>query len=224
MKRILVVEDEPAVAFALRVDLRTEGYEVTVETDGEAALALARREKFDAILLDVVVPHKDGFEICRELRQSGHKTAIILLTARTMESEKILGLELGADDYITKPFSPRELRARLKAVLRRTGGDTRGVVRFGDAELDLDRCELRMAGSPVDATSLEIKLLTALVENRGKTLSREQLLDLAWGRGVAVSDRVVDNHVVTLRKKIEREPANPRFLVSVRGFGYRFEG
>ena len=224
MKRILIVEDDPAVAFALRVDLQTEGYEVTVESDGENALARSRSERFDAILLDVMLPRKDGFEICRELRLGGSRTPIILLTARTQEAEKILGLELGADDYITKPFSPRELRARLKALLRRAGGNSARVVRFGDAELDLDRCELRVSGTAVDATALEIKLLTVFVENRGKALSRGQLLDLAWGRETVVSDRVVDNHVVTLRKKIEQEPANPRFLKSVRGIGYRFDG
>jgi DNA-binding response OmpR family regulator len=195
-----------------------------VERDGEKALARARTEAFDAILLDVMLPRKDGFEVCRELRLGGFRTPIILLTARTQEAEKILGLELGADDYVTKPFSPRELRARLKAVLRRASGDAVRVVRFGEAELDLDRCELRIAGTAVDATALEIKLLTVFVEHRGKTLTRGQLLDLAWGRETAVSDRVVDNHVVTLRKKIEREPGNPRFLKSVRGIGYRFDG
>jgi DNA-binding response OmpR family regulator len=223
MKRILVVEDEPAVAFALRVDLQTEGYDVTVESDGVAGLALARAGHFDAILLDVMLPGKDGFDICRELRLGGEKTPIILLTARSQEAEKILGLELGADDYVTKPFSPRELRARLKALLRRSGADAARVVCFGDVELDLNRCELRVFGAAVEATALEIKLLTVFVENRGKALSRGQLLDLAWGREAAVSDRVVDNHVVTLRKKIEREPSNPRFLVSVRGIGYRFD-
>jgi two-component system alkaline phosphatase synthesis response regulator PhoP len=223
MKRILVVEDEPGIAFGLQLDLRTEGYDVAVESDGESALQRARKETFDLVLLDVMLPGKDGFEVCRELRRSGSKMPIILLTAKAQEAEKVLGLELGADDYVTKPFSPRELRARVKAVLRRTAEDESPIYQFGDAEVDFARCELRRAGKPVELTALEFKLLAALVRNRGRLLSREQLLDLVWGAGTFVTDRVVDNHVVTLRKKIEPEPSQPRYLLSVRGLGYRFE-
>lgn len=224
MKRILVVEDEPGIAFGLQLDLKTEGYEAEIESDGEKALQRAQKETFDLILLDVMLPGKDGFEVCRELRRSGSKTPIILLTARAQEAEKVLGLELGADDYVTKPFSPRELRARVKAALRRTADGPQETYCFGDAEVDMARCELRRAGKPVEVTALEFKLLSALVGHRGRVLSREQLLDLVWGHGTFVTDRVVDNHVVTLRKKIEPEPAQPRFLVSVRGMGYRFDG
>ena len=224
MRRILVVEDDPGIAFGLRVDLQTEGYDVELESDGESALQRAAKETFDLILLDVMLPGKDGFEVCRELRRGGSKTPIILLTAKAQEAEKVMGLELGADDYVTKPFSPRELRARVKAALRRTGEDESQAYRFGDLEVDFTRCELRRAGKPVELTALEFKLLAAFVHNRGRVLSREQLLDLVWGHDTFVTDRVVDNHVVTLRKKIEPEPSQPRYVLSVRGMGYRFDG
>ena len=224
MKRILVVEDETAIAFGLQLDLKSEGYDVEIESDGENGLRRARKEAFDLILLDVMLPRKDGFEVCRELRRGGSKTPIIMLTARTQEAEKVLGLEIGADDYVTKPFSPRELRARVKAALRRAAEDDLPTYRFGDVEVDFERCELRRAGQPVELTALEFKLLTALVRNGGKVLSRDQLLDLVWGQGTFVTDRVVDNHVVTLRKKVELDPSEPRYIVSVRGLGYRFDG
>ncbi len=223
MKRILVVEDEPAIAFGLQLDLKSEGYAVEIESDGDSALQRARKEAFDLILLDVMLPRKDGFEVCRELRRSGSKTPVIMLTAKTQEAEKVLGLETGADDYVTKPFSPRELRARVHAALRRTAEDDLPVCRFGDAEVDFGRCELRRSGKPVELTALEFKLLSVFVRNGGKVMSRAQLLDLAWGHGTFVTDRVVDNHVVTLRKKLEPEPSEPRYIVSVRGMGYRFD-
>jgi DNA-binding response OmpR family regulator len=224
MKRILVVEDDPAIAFGLQLDLKSEGYDVEIESDGESALQRARKEAFDLILLDVMLPRKDGFEVCRELRRGGSKTPVIMLTAKAQEAEKVLGLEIGADDYVTKPFSPRELRARVKAALRRTAEDELQIYRFGDAEVDFGRCELRRAGKPVELTALEFKLLAAFVRSGGKVLSRDQLLDLVWGHGTFVTDRVVDNHVVTLRKKVEPEPSEPRYIVSVRGLGYRFDG
>jgi DNA-binding response OmpR family regulator len=224
MKRILVVEDDSAIAFGLQLDLKNEGYEVAIETDGESALKRAQKDTFDLILLDVMLPGKDGFEICRELRLGGSKTPIIMLTARVQEAEKVMGLEMGADDYVTKPFSPRELRARIQAALRRGAGDESPVSRFGDVEVDFERCELRRAGRPVELTAYEFKLLAALIHNAGKVLSRDQLLDLVWGPGAFVTDRVVDNHIVTLRKKIESEPSRPRHIVSVRGMGYRFDG
>ena len=186
MKRIFVVEDEPGIAFGLKVDFEAEGYEVETEADGQAALERARGEKFDLILLDVTLPRKDGFEICRELRRDGSKVPIVLLTARAQEAA-----------------AP--------------------VFRFGDAEVDLDRCELRRHGVPVELTALEFKLLAAFAANCGRTLSRDRLLDLVWGRRAAVTLRVVDNHVVELRKKVEPEPSNPRFLRSIRGLGYRFD-
>jgi DNA-binding response OmpR family regulator len=223
MKRILVVEDESAIAFGLQLDLKGEGYDVEIASDGESALRRTREENFDLILLDVMLPRKDGFEVCRELRLGGAKTPIIMLTAKTQEAEKVMGLELGADDYVTKPFSPRELRARVKAALRRTVEDESQTYRFGDFEVDFGRGELRRSAKPVELTALEFKLLAAFIRNRGRLLSRNQLLDLVWGHDTFVTDRVVDNHVVALRKKIEPERSQPRYLLSVRGMGYRFD-
>ena len=224
MKRILVVEDESSIAFTLKLDLECEGYEVEIEPDGGGALERAKKESFDLILLDVMLPRMDGFEVCRKLRLEGSKTPIIMLTAKSQEAEKVLGLEIGADDYITKPYSPRELRARVKAMLRRTEEDGLSIYRFGDMELDFERCELRRAGKLVALTALDFKLLTTFVRNSGRVLSRDRLLDLVWGPVTFVTDRVVDNHVVTLRKKIEPENSEPRYIVSVRGMGYRFDG
>ena len=227
MTRILVVEDEPSIAFALEADLRTEGYGVTVTSTGDDALRLARDESFDLILLDVMLPGTDGFEVCRSLRRGDSRTPIIMLTAKAGEAEKVMGLELGADDYVTKPFSPRELRARIKAALRRGAeGNADGEpdsFQFGDTEIDFPRCQVRRAGKAVDLSALEFKLLTAFVRSRGRVLTRDQLLDAAWGEGVALNDRVVDNHIVSLRRKLEPEPARPRHFVNVRGLGYRFD-
>jgi DNA-binding response OmpR family regulator len=193
--------------------------------DGLAASKRAREENFDLILLDVMLPGKDGFEVCRELRRAGLKTPVILLTAKAQEAEKVLGLDLGADDYDTKPFSPRELRARIRAVLRRNGPhEADPIYRFGDMEMDAVRGELRRAGTVVETTATEFKLLATFVRNRGRVLSRQKLLDEAWGHSTFVTDRVVDNHIVSLRKKVEANPADPRYLVSVRGMGYRFDG
>jgi DNA-binding response OmpR family regulator len=230
MVKILVVEDEPGIAFSLESDLETEGYEVDVVSDGALAVPRALGGNFDLILLDVMLPHKDGFEICRELRHKGLTTPVILLTAKTHEAEKVMGLDTGADDYVTKPFSPRELRARIRALLRRTGtadhggaGPAEQIYRFGSYELDLTRFELRCNGKRVDSTTTELKLLAAFARNTGRLLTRERLLDEVWGTGIAVTDRVIDNHVVSLRKKIESDPAAPRHLISVRGLGYRFD-
>jgi len=224
MANILVVEDERNIAMALEDDLKLEGYEVEVTGDGEAAIERAKAESFDLILLDVMLPRKDGFAVCRELRRAGLRTPIILVTAKTQEAEKVLGLELGADDYVTKPFSPLELRARIKAVLRRAAGELPEVCRFGDVEVDFSRRELRRFGKPVEATALEFNLLAAFLHHRGHVVSRNQLLDEVWGRDVYMADRVVDNHISNLRKKIEPDPARPQYLVSVRGVGYRFDG
>jgi DNA-binding response OmpR family regulator len=223
MIRILIVEDEPGIAFALEADLRAEGYDVSLAINGDEALRVAAAMPFELILLDVMLPGKDGFEVCRELRRSGQRACIILLTAIAHEAEKVMGLELGADDYITKPYSPRELRARIKAVLRRGVEPAPDVFRFGDTEVDFARCEARRGGGPVDLSALEFKLLTVFVRSRGRVLTRDQLLDAAWGRGVSLSDRVVDNHIVSLRRKFEPEPARPRHFLNIRGMGYRFE-
>jgi DNA-binding response OmpR family regulator len=222
--KLLVVEDDPGIALGLEDDLRLEGYEVEVARDGETAARRAQEQNFDLIVLDIMLPRKDGFQVCRELRRAGRGVPIIMLTARTQEAEKVLGLEMGADDYVTKPFSPIELRARIKAVLRRTAGETQSIYHFGDIEVDFRRCEVRRNGLVVEMSSLEFKLLAAFIHNRGRMLSRDQLLDAAWGSDVHVTDRAVDNHVVGLRRKIEPDPGEPRYITSVRGMGYRFDG
>ena len=192
--------------------------------DGEAAVARGKVPDWDLILLDLMLPRRDGFDVCRQLRKDGVTTPIIMLTARTHESEKVLGLDIGADDYVTKPFSPRELRSRIQAVLRRTAETQHGSYRFEDCEVDFDRGEVRRNGTPVDVTALEFRLLSVFVRRRGRLLSRRQLIDAVWGVDTFITDRVVDTHVLNLRKKIEAAPARPRYLHSVRGMGYRFDG
>ena len=224
MTKILVVEDEPGIALGLRNDLTLEGYSVEVVRDGETACQRAREEPFDLILLDIMLPRKDGFAVCRELRRGGMRTPIIVLTAKTQEAEKVLGLELGADDYVTKPFSPLELRARIKAVLRRGAVEAPEVYRFGDVEVDFTRGEVRRAGNSIEMTPIEFRLLAACIRLRGRVLTRERLLDEVWGRDSSPTDRVVDNHIMNLRRKIEPQPDEPRYLVSLRGVGYRFDG
>jgi len=223
MARILVVEDEPSLALGLQEDLSIEGYEVEVARDGETALQRALAGSFDLIVLDVMLPKKDGFEVCRQLRREGARVPILMLTAKTQESDKVLGLEIGADDYVTKPFSGRELRARIKALLRRTVGEVADIYRFGDVEVDFARCELRRGGEVVEVTPVEIKMLAAFVRQPGRALTRDQILSDVWGRGTFVTDRVVDAHVMNLRRKIEPVATEPRYLVSVRGIGYRFD-
>lgn len=224
MPRILIVEDEQDIALGLEEDLTNHGHEVEIAGDGVNALELGKKGNWDLVILDLMLPKKDGFEVCRELRRSGIKTPIIMLTAKTHEAEKILGLELGADDYITKPFSPGELRARINAVLRRVSDDLSDTYQFGDFEIDFERSELRRGAEPLYLSALEFRLLEAFVRKRGRVLSRDQLIDAAWGPSVIVTERVVDTHIVNLRKKIEPSPENPQYIISVRGMGYRFEG
>jgi DNA-binding response OmpR family regulator len=223
MSRILIVDDEPTIAFALETDLRHEGYDVAVATNGVQALDAVLGGGFDLVLLDVMLPGKDGFDVCREIRRKAMRTPILMLTAKAQEAEKVLGLELGADDYLTKPFSARELRARVKALLRRAAPDVPATFTFGDAEVDFARCEVRRAGRVVDLSALEFKLLSTFITRRGRVLTRDALLEAAWGAGVSLNDRVVDNHIVALRRKLEPDPASPRFLVNLRGLGYRFD-
>ena len=223
MTRILVVEDEPAIAFGLQSDLTLEGYSVEIAADGVTAVRRASETSFDLILLDVLLPKKDGFTVCRDLRRTGVRTPIIMLTARTQEAEKVLGFGLGADDYVTKPFSPLELCARIKAVLRRTGPTDLERCRFGSIEVDFARGIVRRNSDVIDLTPLELKLLAALIRADGRLLTRDRLIDDVWGPGVSLSGRVVDNHIMNLRRKVEDNPAEPRYVVSVRGLGYRFE-
>ena len=208
MKRILIVEDEPSIALALEDDLRREGYQTELVTDGETAERRALSREFDLILLDVMLPKRDGFEVCRHVRHAGIETPIVMLTARTQEAEKVMGLEVGADDYVTKPYSARELRARVKAHLRRGVAQAHDIYRFGDAELDFSRCELRRAGKVVELSALEFKLLSAFVVRSGRLLTRAQLLDQVWGADTHVTDRVVDNQVTVCEKRSSPTPTS----------------
>jgi two-component system alkaline phosphatase synthesis response regulator PhoP len=224
MPRILLVEDEPLIAMALEDDLRLEGYDVEVTGEGAVAVRRAREQPFDLVVLDVMLIGKDGFEVCRELRRTGVMTPILMLTARTQEAEKVLAFESGADDYVTKPFGVRELRARIAALLRRAGGgQAPAVLRVGDVEIDFGRGEVRRGAIVSALTPLEFRLLQALTRARGRILTRDQLITEGWGPGVSLSDRVVDNHIGGLRRKIESNAAEPHVLVNVRGLGYRFD-
>jgi two-component system alkaline phosphatase synthesis response regulator PhoP len=225
MARILIAEDEPGIALGLEDDLKMEGYEVEVAENGIDASRRAREGKFDLIVLDIMLPGKDGFEVCRELRRNGLHTPVLMLTAKAQEAEKVMGLELGADDYVTKPFGTHELRARIKALLRRSRPEhATNTYRFGETEVDFTRGEVRNNGGAVELTPLEFKLLALFVRSKGRILSREQLLAGAWSPDTFASDRIVDNHIANLRRKIEPDASNPRYLRNVRGLGYRFDG
>ncbi|MBP1774170.1 MAG: two component transcriptional regulator, winged helix family [candidate division NC10 bacterium] len=221
--RILVVEDQYAIAVGLRDDLEAEGYHVDVAADGVEGEQAAREGGYDLILLDLMLPKKDGFAVCRTLRTSGVRTPIIVLTARAQEADKVLGLELGADDYITKPFSSPELRARVRAVLRRAVDAPPGPATFerGDLVVDFNRYEARRGDMALALTPTEYRLLAVLVRNKGRVLSVDELIDQVWGKGIALTDRVVYTHVNKLRAKIERDSAHPVIVIGVRGVGYR---
>jgi DNA-binding response OmpR family regulator len=223
MPRILIIEDEPDIVLALEEDLRRQGHETGVAKDGEQGLQLGKQADWDLILLDVMLPKMDGFDVCTELRRLGVSTPVIMLTARAQVAEKELGLDTGADDYVTKPFSLRELRARIRAQLRRSARSDEKIVHFGDCEVDFDRAELRRGGLPVEITPQELRLLNVFLRNRGRLLSRDQLIQAAWVPGMNITDRAVDTHVFNLRKKIEPVPSEPKYLIGVRGLGYRFE-
>jgi two-component system alkaline phosphatase synthesis response regulator PhoP len=224
MNRILVVEDEPTIAIALQDDLEGEGYQVEAVSDGVTALDKTRSALWDLVLLDVMLPGKDGFTVLREMRRSGNQTPVILLTARGQEQDRITGLTLGADDYVTKPFSRQELLLRIRAVLRRSPAGASKSLSVGEITVDLERGEARRSGQPLDLTALEFRMLRVFLENRGKVLSIGRLLELVWGAGTFQSDRVVYTHINNLRNKIEPSPAQPRYIVSIRGMGYRLDG
>jgi two-component system alkaline phosphatase synthesis response regulator PhoP len=225
--RILLVEDEPAVSLTLSDLLAAEGYEVETAGDGPSGLARGLREPWDLIILDIMLPGKNGLEVCRELRQHGKDVAVLMLTAKSQLTDRVVGLKLGADDYVTKPFEPPELLARVEALLRRIKKDKRQpVVRFefGDVAVDFDQGDVRKAGVAVSLAAKELDLLRYLVNHRGKVVSREELLEGVWEYQPGVSSRTIDVHVAWLRQKLEDNPANPKYIHTVRGVGYRFSG
>lgn len=219
--RILIVEDEPAIALGLRDDLELEGYQVEVVDNGETAVRKACNESFDLLLLDVMLPGKNGYDVCREVRDKKPDLPIIMLTARSHEAEKVLGLEMGADDYVTKPFSPLELRARIKAQLRRSRKSQPSSYTFSSILVNLHRMEVLDGDRLIELTALEFKLLTTLIQNAGRVLSRDRILDLVWSTNTVVTDRVIDTHIANLRKKLE--PIGSKHISSIRGTGYRFD-
>ena len=223
MQRILVVEDDMQIARTLRDYLEVAGFEVSTVGDGSAAVASARGDKPDLIVLDLGLPGMDGLDVARELRRTS-TVPIVMLTARGEEADRIVGLELGADDYLVKPFSPKELVARVRAVLRRANGAVAGaeVLRAADVEIDLPKMRARVGGQPVDLTPTEFELLATLVREPGRVFTRGQLLDALHGVTLETYERAIDAHVKNLRKKIEPEPGRPRYVLTVHGVGYRF--
>jgi len=224
--RILVVEDDEAILAALRGDLSYEGYAVTAARDGRSGYELATNQTFDLIILDILLPRMNGFEVCRKVREKGVSTPVVMLTAaKTEEADKVTGFELGADDYITKPFGMRELMARVKALLRRGSPPKKddGPFFFGDVVVDFGGREVRQRGQPVHLTALEFDILRFLIQNRGRVVTRDEILDAVWDEAV-VSPRSIDPHIVHLRRKLEDDPASPRHILGVRSVGYRFQG
>jgi two-component system alkaline phosphatase synthesis response regulator PhoP len=223
--RILLIEDEPGLVLTVSDLLSTEGYEVESAGDGESGLNKAIAGKFDLVILDIMLPRKTGFDVCRELRQKGIDVAILMLTAKTQVVDRVVGLKLGADDYLTKPFDPAELLARVEALLRRVQKENRIPVQsfqFGDIEIDFERAVLLKAGQPVTLASKELQLLRYLVDNRGRVVPREELLQNVWEYSSDVSSRTIDVHVAWLRQKLEDNPQNPKHIHTIRGKGYRF--
>jgi DNA-binding response OmpR family regulator len=226
MSRVLVVEDDPDILRGLADNLTFESYEVVTATDGEAAYQLIHERKPDLVLLDLMLPNLSGYELCRKVRSEGVATPIIMLTARGEEADRVLGLDLGADDYITKPFSVRELLARIRAVLRRSHASDKAPdeLRFDDVIVDFRRYDARRGGRAIDMTRKEFGLLRLLASRAGEVVTREVLLDEVWGYEATPTTRTVDNHVAMLRAKIEPNPAMPTHLVTVFGVGYKWIG
>lgn len=224
--KILLVEDEPGLVITLTDRLRSEGFEIVSESDGKAGFDKASTGSFDAIILDVMLPKKNGYDVCRDLRQAGNSTPILMLTAKGETIDKVLGLKLGADDYLTKPFEVIELLARIEALLRRSPATTNGHspdgVYFGDVSIDFKRAEVIRNAEPVELSAMEFKLLQFLVENRGTVHSRDDLLDAVWGYDAMPATRTVDVHIAWLRQKLEPNPRHPKYIQTVHGLGYKF--
>ena len=223
MSRILVIEDDAAILRGLKDNLVAESYEVLTAEDGEEGYRLAREEDPDLIILDLMLPTLSGYEICRKLRDEGDSVLILMLTARGEEADRILGLDMGADDYVTKPFSVRELKARVRALLRRSDAQSAppDTLSFGDVEVDFPQYDARKGGNPVEMTPKEFGVLRYLATRAGEVVSRYELLEKVWGYGKFPTTRTVDNHLAALRAKLENNPAEPRYLQTVHRVGYK---
>jgi two-component system alkaline phosphatase synthesis response regulator PhoP len=224
MSKILIIEDEPDMVLGLKDNFEFEGYEVATAADGAAGLERARAQKPDLVILDIMLPKLSGLEVCKTLRSEGFDAPIIMLTARGQEIDKVVGLELGADDYVTKPFSIRELLARVRAILRRTDGTKKRLsrYRFADLELDFETYRAKKAGEPLDMSPREFELLRYLIERKGETVSRDRLLEDVWGYESYPSTRTVDTHIAKLRAKIGDSGSEPRHILTIHGMGYKF--
>jgi DNA-binding response OmpR family regulator len=226
MASILIIEDDRAIALGLRLNLRKEGHEVQIANDGETGLRMALEPAVDLVVLDIMLPGRNGYDVLRELRQKGSTASVLVLTAKGLEGDKILGLKLGADDYLSKPFGLGELLARVEALLRRRPPPAvpkSAVVRFGAVEVDLDRQTVQRAGQPVEVSPQEFKVLRLFLTSGGRALSREDILARCWGAEYEGTPRTVDNFVRSLRVKLEENAEEPRHFLTVRGHGYRFE-
>jgi two-component system, OmpR family, alkaline phosphatase synthesis response regulator PhoP len=225
MSTVLVVEDDRAIALGLRLNLRKDGHEVRMAPDGESGLQSALDPEVDLVVLDVMLPQRNGYEVLKELRRRGSNVAVLMLTAKGLESDKILGLRLGADDYLAKPFGLGELLARVQALLRRRPKkeETTHVIRFGNVEVDLDRQTVERSDAAVDVSPQEFKVLRLFIQSAGRALSREDILARCWGAEYEGTPRTVDNFVRSLRVKLEENAEEPRHFLTVRGHGYRFE-
>ena len=225
MKKILIIEDEELIRMALEDDFRIEGYDVEIAKDGLTGFQFAQSPNIDLIVLDIMLPEMNGFEVCKKLRRLGIKTPIIMLTAKGQEIDRVLGLELGADDYVTKPFSPRELQARVKSIFRRiedfAQNSAEQIFKIGKLKVDFLQFECYKNELLIDLTKYEYGLLKYLIKNRERVIDRNELLDGVWGNDIIVTPRTIDTHMANLRKKIEENPARPKIILSVRGFGYK---
>lgn len=226
MPRVLIIEDDPSMAVALRDGFEYEGYSVDVAEDGVTGLRLASEQAWDLIILDVMLPALSGLDLCKQLRARGNEVPIIMLTARGQEMDKVLGLKLGADDYVTKPFSFVELMARVEAVLRRATRRAESVrtYAFGDIALDFEKLQATKGGQPLELSHREFEILKYLIEHRGDVVTRDQLLNAVWGYEDFPFTRTVDMHIAKLRKKIEDNPGAPRYIITVHRLGYKFIG
>lgn len=228
MYKVLLVEDEEGLIITLSDRLQSEGFDLSIARNGEEGFQIGLENSFDLILLDVMLPKKNGFDVCRDLRREGIQTPILMLTAKGETIDKVLGLKLGADDYLTKPFEIMELLARIEALLRRspltTSNGSGKSFQFGDISIDLKRAEVLKNNSPVELSAMEFKLLQFLVENKGNVHSRDELLDAVWGYDAMPTTRTVDVHIAWLRQKLEENPKHPKYIQTVHGFGYKFLG
>jgi DNA-binding response OmpR family regulator len=227
MYKILIVEDQEDLANGLEINFRKEGYKVLKAGTGESAINMAVQENPDLIILDIMLPGISGLDVCRELRKKAIDVPIIMLTAKADEIDRVVGLEVGADDYMTKPFSLRELQARVRAHLRRHLPQTAESVpqyRFGRVELDFEKYEVTVRGEPVEMTQKEFEIMRFFIRHRGEVVTRDKLLNEVWGYEAYPTTRTVDTHVLKLRKKLEEDPANPKYILSVYGEGYKFVG